>query len=656
MGWPPFIAAGAALLLMASPGLAGAAPGTSPRMGVVPSTHHAHHDFAEGHLPPGSHNVRLVGREHLTDIEGRISDVTYHRGYAYLGAWHAELGPGGCTGGVFQVDVTHPRNPVRTGFLEMAKNTYATEGIQALHLDTASFSGDVLLVSVESCGPTGVARGGGLDVWDITNPNRPVLLSRGGGDYTSGDLGAPDDTRPHEAHSTFGWQQDGNAYAALIDNEDPYDVDILDVTDPRVPVLVSETGLSEWPADSDGYGELATAHDLVAREIEGVRHLMVAYWDTGWVDLNVEDPTDPVFAGDTDYPACDPLVPDACPPEGNAHQSEWNRSGGVFIGTEEDESPTRLVFEVTEGPHQSQYDAGEFSWTEPIDSLPDSRLDGPTIFGGYGCPDDRDGIPTADEAMDMYDLTLGANEELTLVLERGPLQDPNHAQHDACLFFDKVETAQILGYDAAVVANHHVGAQAGEAPDTPVCGTGFEILHPGLCVGHRVMHLLFDLGEEPQTYPPDYTVPYPLRDPGDVEPDVGDLGWEIRAAEVFDGWGYARLFDAGSLEEIDQLAIPATLNPDKAEGFGTLSVHEVAVDRAWGLRRLAYLSWYDAGFRVAVFDGQGIRRTGFYIHQGGNDFWGVQLCGFDRLGRRLVCASDRDFGLYIFRYTGPTVP
>jgi hypothetical protein len=38
------------------------------------------------------------------------------------------------------------------------------------------------------------------------------------------------------------------------------------------------------------------------------------------------------------------------------------------------------------------------------------------------------------------------------------------------------------------------------------------------------------------------------------------------------------------------------------------------------------------------------------VDQGGNDFWGVQITVRDDV--EYVLASDRDFGLYVFRYTG----
>jgi hypothetical protein len=45
-----------------------------------------------------------------------------------------------------------------------------------------------------------------------------------------------------------------------------------------------------------------------------------------------------------------------------------------------------------------------------------------------------------------------------------------------------------------------------------------------------------------------------------------------------------------------------------------------------------------------------LAEVGHYIDVGGNNFWGVQV--FQSGGQEFVAASDRDFGLYIFQYTG----
>jgi hypothetical protein len=80
---------------------------------------------------------------------------------------------------------------------------------------------------------------------------------------------------------------------------------------------------------------------------------------------------------------------------------------------------------------------------------------------------------------------------------------------------------------------------------------------------------------------------------------------------------------------------------------------------------LAYFSYYAAGFRVAEFGPGGLTEVGHFIDQGGNDFWGVFPIGDETAGhgypshpgrgeglRPDVLLSDRDFGLYIFNYTG----
>jgi hypothetical protein len=205
-----------------------------------------------------------------------------------------------------------------------------------------------------------------------------------------------------------------------------------------------------------------------------------------------------------------------------------------------------------------------------------------------------------------------------------------------------------------IVANHHAGAQAGEFPDAFICGSqGSPVAGTaaGLCVGHRFMHEAFGT-------PADYTFPYPQ--PAPNEPTPGTLGPRIDAASQFDGWGYARVI-RNSTTEVGQITIPETDDPAFAVGFGDLTVHEVEVPRnnpdEGGANvdtdKLAYFSWYAGGFRVDdITDPASPTEVGHYIDPKGNNFWGVALAE-DQNGSRIVLASDRDFGLFIFRYTGP---
>ena len=118
----------------------------------------------------------------------------------------------------------------------------------------------------------------------------------------------------------------------------------------------------------------------------------------------------------------------------------------------------------------------------------------------------------------------------------------------------------------------------------------------------------------------------------------------------FDGWGYMHLLDANTMQELDAWAVDEAVDERFALDFGDLSVHETANDPA---TNLAYVSYYRAGFRVVRFSRTGgLEEVGRFIDTRGNNFWGVHQMTADD-GSRLILASDRDYGLYILRYTGP---
>jgi hypothetical protein len=216
-----------------------------------------------------------------------------------------------------------------------------------------------------------------------------------------------------------------------------------------------------------------------------------------------------------------------------------------------------------------------------------------------------------------------------------------------CFFSIKIESGQLAGYDAVIIGQSHNGSGLGANPDSFLCGGQgheFDITASAVCTGHRAMHLLFN--DTPE-YAPGESATFPPG--GDILP-IGRLGERVRAEAQFDGWGYVRLLDARTLQEIDAYAVPEGLNPNFAFNFGDLTVHEVAMDPS---RNLAYLSYYNAGLRVVKFGKKGLKEVGHFIDVGGNNFWGVEAYrppdGDDDEG--LILASDRDFGLYVFRFT-----
>jgi hypothetical protein len=602
------------------------------------------HGPMSGHLPPTQRNVELVGKLRLTGLEGGIADVGYFKGFAYLNAWAPNCPNGG---GVHVVDVRNPSNPVKVGFLPANANEHPGEGIHVMEVNTPHFQGDLLLHNNEACSGTPTTLG--MAMWDVTDPLNPVKLGQFGDAVPPPSLFSTGTY--HSIHSVQGFTQGNSAYAVMVDNEEAFgppfkDVDIVDITNPAAPVIVAEVGLEDWPdAQSPlANGDSVFHHDVQFKRIGGHDFLAISYWDAGQILLNVDDPSNPVFVGDSDYLSPDPLTGFEIS-EGNSHEAYWSTNNKFLLSTDEDFAPFRTLFEITTGANAGAFGAGEFGWTPQIANEPNGEINGPTVFGGRGCfaagpnagPDAvGDPMPPPASA-----IPAEPGEEKTVVFSRG-----------TCFFSTKVAAGQDLGYDAVIIGQSHGGTRGGILQDGFSCGGqghDYDEQIPAICTGHRAMHLLFN-------DPPEFSGPEGTDIPR------GALGERYHATGVFDGWGYVNLHDATkpNLPIIGAYAVPEALDEDFATGFGTLSVHEVKTDPRD--EQIAYFAYYNAGFRVARFNMKGITEVGRFIDQGGNDFWGVFPIGVETVGHGysgpaigeppLVLLSDRDFGLYVVRYTG----
>jgi hypothetical protein len=586
------------------------------------------HGGDDGHLPASSENVDLIGKVKLTDVPGGIADVAAFGSYAYLNAFNSECaGRAGAQGtGVHVVDISDPANPQKVNFLASEPNSYQGEGVHVI-----SYGGkSILLNNNETCDGTQPVTSG-FSLWDVTDPTDATKLGQ------FGDVTPPVPNQTfHTTHSVQGFVWQNKAYAVAQDNAgqgDLKDVDIFDIT-PAITgagpaVLVWEGGLEDWP---DAHSPLANGdavfhHDMQQKVINGHNFLLVSYWDAGQVLLNIDNPSAPKFVVDSDFPSPDLAGFEV--PEGNSHQSYWSSDGQYVLSSDEDFSPSRTLCEIGTGADAVPTGCGEFGWTVPIaDNFP-GGMTGETVWGGSGCIEDvngngvsdRDEVPAADPAKDQV-----------IVFSRG-----------TCFFSIKVESGQLKGYDAVAIGNSHGGSRNGLVGDAFTCGGQgheYEKTASAICIGHRAMHELFSDA-------PEFGGPEILDMPA-----IGTLGKTLSSVgSVFDGWGYVRLHDAKTLKEIDAYAVPEALDPDYASGFGNLTVHEVKTDPR-PKSRLAYFSYYDAGLRVATFGKNGIEEKGHYIAEGGNDFWGVYPIQLGNQGAPYLLMSDRDSGLWIFRYTG----
>jgi hypothetical protein len=590
-----------------------------------PVAAHQQHGSPTGHLlgTGDEGKIELVSQVELSGAGPElIADVAVDPDgdFAYLANWGSadcptlEAIPGNEAGGrknsdagVWVVNISDPDNPEEVAFIPMSQDTRPGEGMQVLHIDTPEFTGDVLAVNEESCGKNFKA---GFSLWDVTDPENPKKLAKNFGDFTT-DGGA---NTPHDAnqtHSIFMWTTGDNAYLVAQDEAEGSDVDIFDITDPKHPQLIAEVDANDF--------------DVAQPDVFLI--------DSDWVLLDVTDPTNPAFIADTDYDAIDPLLlaelDVTLPPEGNAHQAEYTIDDRFIIATDEDFSPYKLFMSIA-GGSAAPVSAGTATPVgEDVYIGPGETLTAATTYLGDACG-------TIEPA---------TTEPAIAVVERG-----------VCFFQDKINNVTAAGYDAIIIFNN----ETGDPPCEGLLGMLADTTIPAYFVSRSVGYAILGIeGYDPANCP---------GGPNPALPAVGTAGEEITLTSAFDGWGYVHLIDAQTLEDVDQFAIPEALDPNFAEGFGDLSVHEVAVDPLD--ESLAYLAYYSGGLIAVQIQCGGVPydldnppadtstcelvQVGSYLDPAGNNFWGVETFVFDEdpeseyFGRTMILASDRDSGLWIF--------
>ncbi|HSH58706.1 MAG TPA: PA domain-containing protein [Acidimicrobiales bacterium] len=577
--------------------------------------HVKQHGTAAGHLPEVQQNVDLVSKLVLKNVvPEKVADVgiSPDGNYAFVAAW----GVSTCKyNGVHVVNIANPAAPREVAFIASKEGSYPGEGVHSLKLTTPAFSGDILVTNNEKCKDR--AGFGGINIYDVTNPARPTPLAEGVGDFTVNGQGKK---AANETHSVFAWDAGEKAYAVMVDNEEGRDVDIVDITDPKRARLIAEYDLNErFPQIRQAAPPNLTEvflHDMTVKNIGGRHVMLLSYWDGGYVKIDVDDPANPIYRGDSDFADPDPEALQSgftVPSEGNAHQAEFTSDNAYVVGADEDFAPYQVVgrnatdgtvINASQGSHARRLREGE-------------TISGPSVFVGRACNGDP-AVPS------------GAPGTQIAVVERG-----------VCFFNEKV--ANVLkagGYEAVLVFNR-------TAPDG--CSTPLSMNVEGdiptfgvapRTQGFAIFNVAYDhaaclAGDGNQLAP----IP------------VGSVGDALSFSSYFDGWGYVRLYrnKNGKLTELDTYALPEAHNPAFASGFGDLSVHEVATSNQDS--SLLYVSYYSGGLRVARIANDRIVEVGSYIAPGGSNLWGVEV--FQDAGQEYVAASDRDSGLLIFRYRQP---
>lgn len=301
--------------------------------------------YSGGNKGGSALNIEVVGQN---DLGGRgfNADVWTHEGFAYVGHWGFPDWAGGndrfCPdesgNGVAVVDATDPANPAMVSRLQNPPGTSAEDIVvfQALYGPLAGR--DIAVSGTQTClnGGHDLTIPRGLQLWDVTDPAHPVDL----GSWDSGCCarGVHEFEIAHRADlgRTFVYvtvpssrASDADSPTGYLDHDGDGDFRLIDITNPAAPVQVSDWGIQDIGGPfTDGQGcDPDGNYGHGAEPSADGKLVFLSYWDSGFIRLNLDDPTNPVFEGRTVYPAN---------ADGDAHSSQWDEDRSLLFAADED--------------------------------------------------------------------------------------------------------------------------------------------------------------------------------------------------------------------------------------------------------------------------------------------------------------------------------
>ena len=336
-------------------------------------------------------------------------------------------------------------------------------------------------------------------------------------------------------------------YVVLVDDLEEPDVDILDITNPSKPKIVSETNLDQFAQTGPGrpHGDSVFSHDMIVKHIGGRDVMLMSYWDGGYVTLDVTDPLNPEPLSDTDFAAADPArLPfgQTITAEGNAHEAEFTRDDKFFFATDEDFDPYRVQATFKGGPAAgTTFTAIQGSDTKPVNK--DNPLSGETRFLGLGCDPVRPRAATS-----------------------------SRSSSAACATSRSSSTTSSRRATRAWSCST-APARTAARRSSRCCRSDTT---PAIFVSRKDGFRL--LGVEPGA---DYTCETDADAGGTPTPAGPSVPVDMSA--VFDGWGYTHMYrtdltKGAKMQEVDFYAPPEGQTESYAESFGDMTVHEVATD------------------------------------------------------------------------------
>ena len=290
--------------------------------------------------------IEAVGHNAL-GWRGYNADVWVHDRHAYVGSWGfsdwsqgvERFCPAQDVAGVVVLDARDPSAPREVSRLRHPAGTSAEDVVVFTGRYGRATGRDIAVAGIQVCGGSRYDRSffRGLQVWDVTNPARPVELARlDTGCCTRGLHELEVEHRP-DLRKTFVYAsvpaseyQDSASPSGRRDEAGRGDFRLIDVTDPRAPAEVSNWGvhrnLGAPPAPGLGC-DPDNQYGHSAMPSPDGRTAFVSYWDSGFVALDVTDPSLPVYRGTTRY---------GLDEDGDAHSSDFDPARRLLFSADED--------------------------------------------------------------------------------------------------------------------------------------------------------------------------------------------------------------------------------------------------------------------------------------------------------------------------------
>ena len=291
-----------------------------------------------------SANLEVVAHDSLGD-RGFNGDVWAHKGYAYVGHWGFQDWANGSKNRFCPDD---PKNGVavvkvdgsattRVSTLQNPAGTSAEDVV----VYTADDGRDIAVAGLQWCGGSRDDANAerGLMLWDVSTPAAPLPLgylktaccTRGVHEF---------EVERHANGHTYAYATvptsrvpDSTSPSGYRDRNGDGDFRLIDITDPANPTQVSDWGVQDaagWPWTAGQGCDADPNYGHGAEPSEDGTAVYLAYWDSGFIKLDLSNPTTPVFKGRTVYPAN---------ADGDAHSSSYDDARQLLFTADEDFCP-----------------------------------------------------------------------------------------------------------------------------------------------------------------------------------------------------------------------------------------------------------------------------------------------------------------------------